>query len=140
MSEPTVPEEPDLFVGDPAELHGQTAGNWAGQVVKITSQRGERWSVELADGRRMKVPPQLLRATERPFVSTRPAAPELHPGAVVTATPPRATGKWTYPAGQRFAVVNVSERTVTIAKLGGENGRVWRIDPRACTPVPADTL
>jgi hypothetical protein len=140
MSDHVAQEDPDLFVGDPAELHGPSAGRWAGQVVQIVSQRGARWAVELADGSRLKVNPAALRATEQPFVSTRPAAPELHPGAVVTATPPRATGKWTYPAGQRFAVVNVSERTVTIAKLGGESGRVWRIDPRACTPVPADTL
>lgn len=140
MPDPVVHDEPGLLVGDPAQLHGPAAGRWAGQVVRIVSQRGARWSVELPDGGRLTVAPLALRETDQPFVSTRPPAPELHPGAVVTVTPPRTTSKWTYPTGQRFAVVNVSERTVTIAKLGGENGRVWRIDPRACTPVPTDCL
>jgi hypothetical protein len=109
--------------------------------VKIRAQHGTRWTVELTDGRRMTVPPNALRRTDRPFVSELPPAPVLDIAAVVTVAEPASKPQgWTYHAGQRFVVITVSEQTVTIVKLGGDNGRSWRVSPRACTPVPAEDL
>jgi hypothetical protein len=132
---------PALYTGEAAEVHGPSAGQWAGQIVKIRSQRGTRWTVELTDGRRMNVPPQALRRTDRPFVSELPPAPVLEVAAVVTVAPPTGNPQdWPYQPDQRFVVIKVSEQTVTVVKIGGDNGRSWRVPPRACTPVPAEHL
>jgi hypothetical protein len=139
-TDPHATEVPTLFVGDIAELHGPGAGRWAGQIARIRSQRGARWKVELPDGSTVTLDPRALRRTEREFVSTRPPAPDLELGQVVTVTPPRNAKRWDYPADQRFVVFAVSERTVSIVKLGGDKGRYARIDPRACTPIPVSDI
>jgi hypothetical protein len=131
---------PALYTGEAAELHGPSARERAGQIVRIRSQRGTRWTVELTDGRRLKVPPQALRRTDRPFVSELPPEPVLDIAAVVTvAQPAKRPPGWTYQPDQRFVVVKVSEQTVTLVKLGGD-GHSWRVPPRACTPIPAEDL
>ena len=50
-------------------------------------------------------------------------------GEVVTVPKGVASNKWQYPAGQKFVVIKTSLDRVNIAKMGGEGGRYWRMNP-----------
>ena len=117
-----------LWVGSTAQIHGRGTGDYAGRVVRVVSDRGQRWTVETGDGTRLKIDPRSLRVTDQRFVST---VPVYVPGSVVTITPPVAV----YPAEQRFAVIAVRATTLTVAKLGGDGGITYRVPPAACHPA-----
>lgn len=48
-------------------------------------------------------------------------------GQVVTVTAEGRGRKWNYPDEQKFVVIKVGADRVNIAKLGGEEGRYWRM-------------
>jgi len=120
---------PALWVGSTAQIHCPGAGVYSGRVVRVVSDRGRRWTVEISNGTRLKIDPTCLRETEELFVS---AVPDYVPGSVVTVTPPIAP----HPGGQRFVVTAVRATTLTVAKLGGDpNGSTYRVPPTACRPA-----
>ncbi len=120
-----------------------------GVVYRVTRTLKVNVVVEPVDGGRpMRIHPDyLLPAPDDTTATAGVAVPylaPLDPGAVVTVAGPG----WKQPAGQLYVVLrdNGDDR-LSIAKLGGDNGRYWRvrragltvIDPARITLTPTQT-
>lgn len=122
---------PALWPGSAAQVYGPRAGKYTNAIVRVLSDRGRRWTVETSDGTQLKIDPRALRETDQRFVST---VPNYVPGSVVTVNPSVAD----YPAGQRFVVIAVRIGSLTVAKLGGDNGTTHWVPPTACRAADPD--
>lgn len=108
----------------------------AGQVYTVRKMLNVNLEVENDKGQVLRGKPHMFEATgeSTPYIDIvrkLEAAPTFILGEVVTVPRAPATKKWHYLMGQKFVVIAIRDRTVNIAKLGGDNDRYWRLDPHS---------
>jgi hypothetical protein len=81
----------------------------------------------------LPAPPDLAAAA---LAAEATAPAPFWPGTVVTVTGPR----WSQPPEQLYVVLQLKDTTAAIARLGGDNGRLWpRMPLTALTAVAVPT-
>lgn len=144
MSQATQTQSKTYTVGDRVVINPlhDPRGRFAGVVYRVEKIKPVNLLLAPEDPRgvglrRLNSRPEYLLpaddAHDTNVRATRPHAgvPETPPahlwGGEVVTVRTRPTGKWTYAPGQLFVVLRCSGGTVSVARLGGENGRYWRV-------------
>lgn len=134
----------DRVIVDPAVARSSHLG----VVYRVTRLLPVNVVVEPVDGgRTMKINPGFLQpapATEADTIESTSSGnasagaatsasfqPPLEQGTVVTVAGPG----WTRPADQLYVVLRDSGGRVSVTRLGGDNGRYWRVNRRLLTVI-----
>lgn len=130
--------QPRLRIGDRVVVDAEVArAADRGVIYQVTKTLKVNVIVEPeGGGRPMRINPiYLLPAPQTPTTAIdaagRPYQPPLDQGTVVTVAGPG----WTQPPDQLYVVLRNNGDRLAIAKLGGEQGRYWRVGRSRVTVI-----